>query len=242
MDTGGQSLVSSRCLVALTINKANETSRPLTSTSRREAVLALQRACLLLARQAASHLAATTPSPPLSPRVGKACNARKAFVSRVLRGKMKIRFGVFLFVCLREKIKSGIVHWAAGEEVAAVVQAAPDGKYDVNAVREKRKKKACHALLIYLSPPLLAPRHANVQSQFSMCLESARGKCNIVCICSSECGGVSLVLSTTLTLPEDVSSPGVCLSVSIQTHSGCLGETRLRLGPPPNSPSIRTPG
>lgn len=49
----GQSLVSSRCLVALTINKANETSRPLTSASRREAVLALQRACLVLARQLA---------------------------------------------------------------------------------------------------------------------------------------------------------------------------------------------
>lgn len=63
---GGQSLISSRCLVALTINKANETSRPPTSTSRREAALASQRACLVLARQAAQYLAGreSTPATP----------------------------------------------------------------------------------------------------------------------------------------------------------------------------------
>lgn len=59
----GQSLISSRCLVALTINKANETSRPLTSTSRCEAALALQRACLVLARQAAQYLAGPESKP-----------------------------------------------------------------------------------------------------------------------------------------------------------------------------------
>lgn len=59
----GQSLISSRCLVALTINKANETSRPLTSTSRREAALASQRACLVLARQAAHYLAGPESEP-----------------------------------------------------------------------------------------------------------------------------------------------------------------------------------
>lgn len=59
----GQSLISSRCLVALTINKANETSRPLTSTSRREAALALQRACLVLARQSAQYLAGLESKP-----------------------------------------------------------------------------------------------------------------------------------------------------------------------------------
>lgn len=143
VDTGGQSLVSSRCLVALTINKANETSRPLTSTSRREAVLALQRACLLLARQAASHLAAPPPHPH---RVGEACDARKAFVSRVWRWKIKTRSGVFQFVCLfGKKIGiSEIVQRAVGEEVVAGSQAAPDGKYDMNAAREKGKKHVMH--------------------------------------------------------------------------------------------------
>lgn len=143
---------------------------------------------------------------------------------------MKIRFGVFFFfpVCLFEG-KNQIRNCAAGEEVVAAAQAAPDGKYDMSAVREKRKKKACHALLIYLLPPR-PRRRANVQSQFSMCLESARGKCNAVCICSSahsECGGVSLVSSTTLTLPEDASSLGVCLSVRLNSNPQRLfgGET-----------------
>lgn len=64
----GQSLISSRCLVALTINKANESSRPLTSTSRCEAAVALQRACLVLARQAAQYLAGpeSEPATPVS--------------------------------------------------------------------------------------------------------------------------------------------------------------------------------
>lgn len=167
VDTGGQSLVSSRCLVALTINKANETSRPLTSTSRREAVLALQRACLLLARQAASHLAA--PPPPHPHRVGEACDARKAFVSRVWRWKIKTRSEVFQFVRLfvwKKKIGiSEIVQRAAGEEVVAGSQAAPGGKHDMNAAREKRKKNMSCIVNLFIFPP----QHGNVQSQFSMC-------------------------------------------------------------------------
>lgn len=50
-------------------------------------------------------------------------------------------------VCLFEEKKKGIseiAQWAVGEEVVAGSQAAPDGKYDMNAAREKGKKHVMH--------------------------------------------------------------------------------------------------
>lgn len=113
---------------------------------------------------------------------------------------------------------------------AARCSEAPEETQNMNAA-----EKTCHALLIF-------SRRRNTQSQFSMCLESARGKYNIICVFTiayrEERCGVSLVSSMTLTIPKDVDSLGACLSRFKPTAS--VWERRLQLGKPPKAPSIKT--
>lgn len=165
--------------------------------------------------------------------MSKACDACKLCVESFER-KIKIRFEVafFFFLVLNQKcavcrvIREEVVVGAG----AARCSEAPEETQNMNAA-----EKTCHALLIF-------SRRRNMQSQFSMCLESARGKYNIICVYAiayrEERRGVSLVSPMTLTIPKDVGSPGACLSRFKPTAS--VWERRLQLGKPPKALSIKT--
>lgn len=141
--------------------------------------------------------------------------------------------GFFCFVFFNQKCA---VCRVIREEVVVGAGAARCSEAPKEAQNMNAAEKTCHALLIF-------SRRRNTQSQFSMCLESARGKYNIICVLAiayreERCGSVSLVSSMTLTIPKDVGSPGACLSRFKPTAS--VWERRLQLGKPPKAPSIKT--